>query len=515
MRSDAAPLKVLVVSSEVAPFAKTGGLGDVVGALPKALRRRGIDVRVVVPLYAGIDWNALERLEGVLEVPMWWGTARSGVRLGRLPGSEVPVYFLEYNRYFDRPFIYGRPGEGYSDNLERFTYLSRGALELTKRINFLPDVIHCNDWQTALVPVYVNTLEWAKPLHGSATVYTIHNLAHQGATDGGAMFITGLGQNHYNSGEFEHFGSLNLAKAGLWHSTVLSTVSPTYAREIQTPEYGCGLDGVLRSRSQDLFGILNGIDVDEWNPATDPFIAENYTLSRPDGKAACKAALQVEAGFPVDPTIPLFGTVGRLTVQKGLDVLAHAMERILSWNLQMVLLGNGDREAEHFFGTLSARRPDKFKAWIGFDHGLAHRIEAGGDFFVMPSRFEPCGLNQLYSLRYGTPPIVRATGGLADTVAPYDEKTGDGTGFVFKDLNPDALGNSVGWALSTYYDRASHVFSMRQRGMAMDYSWERSAASYEKLYLEAYQRRRGHPFPGWVLGRDGERVAPRLTRGAG
>jgi starch synthase len=497
------PLKVLFVASEVAPFAKTGGLGDVLGALPKALRRRGVDARVVMPLYAGIDWHALERLEGPLDVPMWWGSARGAVRLGYLPGSEVPVYFLEYHRYFDRPYVYGPPGEGYGDNLERFTFLSRGALEVAKALKFLPDVLHANDWQTALAPVYVNTVEWAQPLHGTATVFTIHNLAHQGVEDGGAMFITGLGHGHYHAGEFEHFGTMNLMKAALRHANVLSTVSPTYAREIQTGPYGFGLDGILRERRGDLFGILNGIDVDEWNPATDRHLPERFSTDRMEGKDACKAALQHEAGMPADPHVPLFAVVSRLVSQKGLDVLAHCLERVLSWHVQFVLLGVGDREGEHFFHSVSARHRDKFKAWIGFDNALAHRIEAGADFFVMPSRFEPCGLNQMYSLRYGTLPIVRATGGLVDTVQSYHEQSGDGTGFVFADLAPDALASTIGWALSTWYDRPHHVAAMRKRAMEQDFSWDRAAASYERLYLEAYQRRRGHPFHGYVAVRDG------------
>ena len=426
MAEPARPLRVLFVSSEVAPFAKTGGLGDVVGALPKALRRRGVDARVVMPLYAGIDWDALERLEGTLHVPMWWGTARAAVRLGRLPRSEVPVYFVEYHRFFDRPHAYGPPGEAYEDNLERFTLLSRAALEVTKAVGFQPDVIHAHDWQTALVPVYVNTVEWAQPLHGAATVYTIHNLAYQGVTDGGALFVTGLGPEHYNPDEFEHFGALNLMKAALRHATIVSTVSPTYAREIRTPEYGCGLDGVLRERGADVIGILNGIDTDEWDPTTDPYIPETFSAQDLRGKDACKAQLQREAHLHVDPRIPVFGVVGRLTSQKGFDVLAHCMERLLSWNLQLVLLGTGDREAEHFFSTVSARHPGRFKAWIGFDNGLAHRIEAGADFFLMPSRFEPCGLNQLYSHRFGTLRVVRATGGLDDMVETMHATNGVG-----------------------------------------------------------------------------------------
>jgi starch synthase len=505
MPSDLSPLKLLMVSSEVGPFAKTGGLGDVLGALPKVLRRRGIDVRLVMPLYAGMDWNAFEKLEGELPVPMWWGTARSAVRLGRLPGSDVPIYFLEYHRYFDRQYLYGPPGDSYDDNVERFAFLSRGALELAKAVNFLPDVVSANDWQTALVPVYVNTVEWAKPLHGAATVYTIHNMAYQGVAGGGAMFVTGLGPEHYNPSEFEHFRSLNLTKAALRHSTMLSTVSPTYAREIQTSDFGCGLDGVLRERGRDLVGILNGIDLDEWNPATDTLIAADFTSSRMEGKKECKAALQRAAGLTVDPRIPLFGVIGRLTPQKGLDVLAHCLDRVLALDAQLVLLGNGDRAAERYFGALAAQRPEKFKAWLTFDNRLAHQIEAGSDFFVMPSRFEPCGLSQMYSLRYGTLPIVRATGGLVDTVQGYQEATGGGTGFMFQDLTPDALANTIGWAISTYFDRPEHIRAMRQRAMGLDFSWESAAAAYERLFLDAYQRRRGHPFPGWVLGRDGKR----------
>ncbi len=488
------PLRVLFVSSEVGPFAKTGGLADVCGALPKALAARGLDVRVVMPLYAGIRWDELEPLDGLFSVPMYWGQARSAVRMTKLPGTNVRVYFLEFNRYFDRPHLYGPPGEGYPDNFERFTFLSRGSLELTKAIGFLPDVIHCNDWQTALVPVYLNTVEWGKPLHGAASVYTIHNLAYQGEGARGGMFITGLGQQHFNAGEFEHFGAMNLTKAAIAHSTTLSTVSPTYAREIQTSAYGFGLDGELRARRDRLRGILNGIDSEEWNPATDAHLPAHFSATQTGGKATCKAALQKEAGFAVKADVPVFAVIGRLTEQKGFDVLARALDNILRWDVQFVLLGSGDRAAEAFFGDVAARRPDKFRAWLGFDEGRAHRIEAGADFFLMPSRFEPCGLNQMYSLRYGTLPIVRATGGLVDTVANYDEATGGGTGFVFNDLTVDALTNTIGWALSTYVDRKKHIQLMRARAMQQDFSWGRAAAEYEALYLEAYARRRGHAF---------------------
>jgi starch synthase len=486
------PLKVLFVASEVSPFRKTGGLADVAGALPKALRRRGIDVRVVMPLYGGIKWADLELLDGMLSVPMYFGSARARVRLGRLPGSDVPIYFIEYNRFFDRPYLYGPPGHSYPDNLERFTLLSRGSLELCKALGFIPDVVHANDWQTALVPAYTNTVEWGQPLHGAASVFTIHNLAYQGNFDSGAMFITGLGREHYHPGEFEHFGDVNLMKGAIAHSTMLSTVSPTYAREIQTTEYGFGLDGVLAARHGDLRGILNGIDFDDWNPATDPHLVERFDADHMGNRALCKAALQREVGLPVLPTVPLYGVISRLTSQKGFDVLARALDTLLTWDLQIVMLGSGDPEAERFFAAAAYQRGDKFRAYIGFDDALAHRIEAGSDFFLMPSRFEPCGLNQMYSLRYGSLPIVRATGGLIDTVQNYDEAKGAGTGFVFNDLTPAGLANTIGWSLSTYFERPAHVERMRRTAMAQDFSWQRAAADYERLYRDAYARRRGH-----------------------
>jgi starch synthase len=492
--------KALLVSSECSPFAKTGGLGEVMGALPKALARLGLDVRVVMPLYAGMPWDQFEPLEGVLTVPMWFGDAHAGIRLGRLPGSRVPIYGLEHRRYFDRPHLYGPPGEAYPDNLERFAFLSRGALEVAKALGFVPDVIHAHDWQTALVPVYVDTVEWAQPLHGSATLYTIHNLAYQGASEGGAMFMTGLGPEHYHAREFEHFGTLNLTKAALYRSTLITTVSRNYAREIQTPAFGCGLDGVLAERREALIGIPNGIDVEEWNPTTDPRLAAHFDADDLSGKAACKAALQQEAGLPVRPGVPILALVTRLDVQKGTDVLAHALDRILEWDVQLVMLGSGDPEAERFFAARARARPDRFRAWFPFDDARAHRVQAGADFFVMPSRFEPCGLGQLYAKRYGALPIVRATGGLVDTVTSYDEASGGGTGFVFQALDPGSLADTIGWAVSTWYDRPAHIEAMRRRAMRDDHSWDQAAREYARLYLAAYARRRGHAFPGPIPG---------------
>jgi starch synthase len=486
------PVKVLFVSSEVTPFRKTGGLGDVAGALPKALKARGIDVRVVMPLYRGIRWNELEPLEGVLEVPMFYGTARAAVRMTTLPGSDVPIYFLEHYGYFDRPEVYGpADGGGYADNLERFTFFSRASLELARALGFEPDVVHANDWQTALVPIYLNTLYRGAPLRRAATLFTIHNLAFQGVFDGGELFVTGLPSERYVPGELEHYGAMNLMKGGLVHATLLSTVSPTYAAEIQRPEHGAGLDGVIAARSGDLHGILNGIDTGEWDPETDRLLPARYSATDLSGKAICKRELQREMGLPVRGKTPLFGAVSRLTPQKGFDLLAQAMERLLGWDLSIVLLGSGDSDAEEYFNALSRAPGEKFRARIGFDNGLAHRIEAGCDFFLMPSRFEPCGLNQMYSLRYGTLPIVHATGGLADTVQNYDEATGEGTGFVIHRLDAKSLGDTVGWALATYFSRPRDVDAMRRRGMNVDFSWTRAAESYEALYREAYRRRNG------------------------
>jgi starch synthase len=479
------PLKILFVAAECAPFVKTGGLGDVVGALPKALARDGLDVRVVVPLYAGMHWREFESLEGILSVPMGRSTAHGAVRLARLPGSEVPIYFIEHRGYFDRPFLYGPPGQAYADNIERFAFLSRASLVLADAIGFIPDVVHAHDWQAGLVPVYINTVCWGKPLHGSASVFSIHNLDYQGAAGPGAMSVTGLGVEHFNSREFEHFGTFNIMKAALGHATLLSTVSPTYAREIQTPAYGAGLDGVLRGRAGDLRGILNGIDEEEWNPATDPHIAAHYDIDD-----LCKAALQREAGLPVRPDLPMLGVVSRLIRQKGSDVLAAALARVLALDVQIVALGMGDPDLMAQLSQIATRYGDRFRLWTEFSNARAHRIEAGADFFLMPSRFEPCGLNQMYSLRYGTLPIVRATGGLLDTVANYDERTAAGTGFILGDLDPASLFNTIGWAVSTWYDRPDHIARMRRAAMSEDNAWAHAAREYESVYREALTRRR-------------------------
>jgi starch synthase len=484
-------MRVLFVASECAPFAKTGGLGDVVGALPKALARQGIETRVVLPLYAGVPRDGLERREPI-SVPMWYGPCGAGVWRGALPESSVPVHFLEHHDYFSRPGLYGDAGGDYADNLERFAFLSRGALALATALGWTPDVVHAHDWQAALAPVYLDTVERDGPLGGAASVLTVHNVAFQGSQDLGALPVAGL-PDGWCRGDFEHFGSMNVLKAGLLHGTLLTTVSPTYAAEIQTPAAGHLLDGVLAHRRRALTGLLNGIDDAEWNPAHDPHLPAGFTAGDLAGKAACKAALQVETGLPVRPDVPVFAVVSRLAWQKGIDVLADVLERVLAWELQVVVLGTGASDLEDRLQGIAARHPERIGLCLRFDDARAHRTFAGADFLAMPSRYEPCGLSQLYAMRYGALPIVRATGGLADTVESYDEQSGAGTGFVLHDLHPASLADTIGWALGTWWDRPAHLDALRRRAMAQDFSWTRAAAAYRQVYEAACAIGRDRP----------------------
>ena len=485
---------MLHIASECAPFAKTGGLGDVVGALPIAERELGIDVRVVMPLYRGIDWNAQERLPHTLIVPGPSGAEYGGVRRGALAGG-TPVYFLEHHGYFDRNGIYGDERGDYGDNVARFAFLCRGAFAVARAEGFAPDIIHAHDWQTALAPIFVDTTEWGTPLHGAGTVITIHNMGYQGVFTPDALRSTGLGWEHFRGQELEHFGALNLLKGGLVHANRITAVSPTYARQIQTPDLGAGLDGVIRERAHDLVGILNGIDERVWDPATDRHLAARFDAGDLSGKWVCKASLQRDCGLPERSDVPLFSVVTRLTGQKGIDLLVAILPALLSWDIQLVMLGTGDPALERAFEIAQDRYPDKVRAFLRFDDGLAHRIEAGSDFFLMPSRYEPCGMNQMYSLRYGTLPIVHATGGLADTVWNFDERTGEGTGFAMRELSPRILFDTIGRAVWTYFHRRDDIDRMRRRGMGQPFGWDRAAESYRDVYLSAFATRRGHPFP--------------------
>jgi starch synthase len=482
-------LKILFPVSECVPFAKTGGLGDVAGALPMALAARGHDVRVVMPRYRSTRAHAARRLGGPLGVRVGHGTAWTAVWESRLPPAapDAPagprVYLLEENSLFDRGGVYNDSHGDFGDNLARFTVLSRGALELCRSLGFTPDVVHVHDWPTSLVPVFLDTTE-AHDLGRVASVLTIHNLGYQGWFDKSELYQTGLGWNVFHPRSLEAHDRINLLKGGIYHSTMVATVSPRYAHEIQTRDGGEALDGVLRDRGGDVVGILNGIDEQAWDPANDRYLPARYDATDLAGKAECKAALQRELGLPVEPRAPLLGVVSRLVHQKGVDVLAAALEAILAQGVQVAVLGSGDAWVEQFFARL-ARSNDRFRAFIGMNEGLSHRVEAGADLFVMPSRYEPCGLNQMYSQRYGTPPIVRAVGGLDDTVEHLV------TGFKFSELSPGSLAATVALAVHVYRREPERYRAIQLAGMRKTFGWDHAARQYEALYRLAVARRRG------------------------
>ena len=479
-------MKILIVAAEAVPFAKTGGLADVVGILPKHLARMGHDVRVVMPRYQAVERGGLVSIGDPLGVPMGIiGELWCDVLRGTLPGSEVPIYFIEHEGFYDRPSLYtDENAQGFVDNDNRFVFLSQAALQLCRRLGFEPDVVHANDWHTAIIAVLLNTTYRLDPvLEQAASVLTIHNMQHQGEYYPGLMEVLDVGWEHFNHLELECNDHVNLLKGGIYHATLWNTVSPTYASEIQTAGCGCGLEGVARDRAGALRGIINGIDYDEWNPGTDRHIAARYDVGDMPGKAVCKAALQRELGLPVRD-VPLFGMVSRLVDQKGIDILAEALPRILDLDVQVALLGSGEPWAQDYFASLASVRAN-LGAHIGYSNPLAHRIEAGADIYLMPSRFEPCGLNQLYSLRYGTLPLVHGTGGLRDTVQSFDEETGAGTGFVLWDLNADALFDTVAWAAHTRTERRAAFDTMVERAMRQRFSWEGSAREYVRMYADA------------------------------
>lgn len=489
------PLSILFVASEAAPFAKEGGLGDVVGALPKYLSKMGHDVKVVIPRYWCVDSEKynLKKLDGVLVVPMGIiGKQYCGVYETVLPGSKVSVYLLEHENYYGRAGLYQQHGKGYQDNDNRFIFLSKGGLEICKMLNFTPDVIHIHDWHTAAIaPLLNSTYLHDRYVGNAATLLTIHNMQHQGNFYPGAMDVLGIGWKHFNYLELEKDDQVNLLKGGIYHSTILSTVSRGYAREIQTSDYGWGLEGVIRDRAADLYGILNGVDYDEWNPSKDRFIAANYSASKMNGKSLCKKDLQQHFGLPVREDIPVFGVVSRMVKQKGTDILAEAIHKILSLDIQFVMIGNGEPWAHFYFGDIAAKYPEKFRCFIGYDEALAHKVEAGADFFVMPSAFEPCGLNQMYSLAYGTPPIVRATGGLDDSIENFDEHLKTGDGFKFYQHSANALFDTIGWGTYIYYNDKKGLKALRANGMKKRFTWEEAALSYNELYMKGLLHRRG------------------------
>lgn len=487
-------MKILMISTEVAPFAKTGGLGDVVGALSKELAGLGHDVRVVCPLYGflkpGPAWRAFS---GVVSVHL--GFAREEfcrVWQAPLPGSTAEVNFIEFHRYFGRGGIYGDNGGGYTDNPERFVFLTRAALDWCRASDWMPDIVHAHDWPAALAPVYLNTVDRTKPLGRAASVFTIHNLEHQGYSPRGILEFAGLPAWLFSADNLESFGQVNFMKGGLYHATKITTVSRHYAQEIQGHEGGCGLHDLLRFRAGDLVGITNGIDVSEWNPASDVHLPARYSPVDLSGKVACKTALQQRMGLNQHPATPIFAAIARLYSQKGLDLFAAIIPDLLKqMDAQFVVLGAGDAGLADDFRELARHYAGRVGAYIGFEEHLAHLVEAGADFFVMPSRFEPCGLNQMYSQAYGTPPIVRATGGLVDTVEPYQEGKGLGTGFLFQEPSARALHHAIERAHNTYTERPADLLALRLNGMKKDFSWTSSTRQYVKVYEWAVGARRG------------------------
>lgn len=485
-----------MLASEAVPLAKTGGLADVVGALSIELAGQGHEVRLIVPRYAGIEVSAPDLREaGTIPVPSRGGPIEVGIETGTLGAGKVSLLCIRHDPFFARRGLYGEDGRDYPDNLERFALFCRAALEACTHTAWLPDVVHAHDWQAALAVVYLKTLYRADPAWAaSRALLTLHNLSYQGLFPVADYGATGLPWAEFTPDRLEFYGKVNLLKGGLVYADLLNTVSPMYAKEIQTAEFGCGLEGVLRGRTDRLFGILNGIDYAVWDPATDPYLAAHYSAKDLTGKKDCKGALQREMKLPARD-VPLLGLVSRLVPQKGIDLIVDILPRVLASNVQMVALGTGDPTSEANLNSLSERFPDKLAVRLGFDEGLAHRIEAGADIFLMPSRYEPCGLNQMYSLRYGTVPVVRKTGGLADTVLPYlpnDPASRDtATGFVFEPPQPKSFLSALLLGLQVYRDRRTWR-ALVHRGMLQDFSWGRSA----KQYLELYERARAlHQIP--------------------
>lgn len=472
---------VAMVTPELVPFAKTGGLADMVGSLAGALHQLGHRVRIIMPAYRSIAEKAGAQETGIrLRVSMGAGTVE-GTVLSATLGNHVPVYFVRCDRYFDRPFLYTTPEGDYPDNAERFVFFARAALQALTCLG-APDILHAHDWQAALAVAFLKAQPELYPSLASVrTVLTVHNLGYQGLFPSEDWRLLGLDDGLFTPRHLEFYSKINFLKGGLAFAEAISTVSPTYSREIQTPEYGFGLDGFLRERAHKLTGILNGVDYETWNPQTDRFLIRNYAPEDIAGKQVCKTALQEAFGLTQDPDVPVLGVVSRLASQKGLDLLQAIFDELMKRDVQLIMLGTGDRVYEDFFRTAAQRCPDRFGIVIGFDEKLAHQIEAGSDIFLMPSLYEPGGLNQLYSLKYGTIPVVRATGGLKDSVKDFVPATGKGNGFVFEAYEPAALLTAIDRALALFRKKGQWQI-LRRTAMAADYSWASSAREYVKLY---------------------------------
>lgn len=487
-------MKIAFVSTECVPYAKTGGLADVTGALPKALEKLGCEVKIFLPKYSSIDeavfglrynWNAGEmpiRVNGVVR--------QAHLHQAKLPGSNVEVNFIDCPHYFHRGNIY----TNHPDEDERFILFNKGVIESLQRLGWVPDVIHCNDWQTGLLPLYIkDNYGWDRMFDHTATLYTIHNIGYQGRFSPSTLLAAEIrGELYYPDGPVEIENSVSFLKTGIVFSELINTVSNKYSHEILTEEYGGGMEKVLNTRKPDVYGVLNGVDYTEWHPSTDRYLPFNYSRNDLSGKLKNKKFLLEHFNMPFDEKVPLIGMISRMVLQKGFDIFADALDQLLNLNAQWIILGSGEEKYENLFFSLSKKFPERFGAYIGFSNELSHLIEAGADMFLMPSRYEPCGLNQIYSLKYGTVPIVRKTGGLADTVKDWDEEKhygfDYGTGFSFYDYSGLALFTSVERAVNTF--RQKDIWKKIQlNGMKSNYSWKQSAEKYIELYKLAKEKR--------------------------
>jgi starch synthase len=481
-------MNILFAASEAAPFAKTGGLADVLGSLPAALAELGHDVRVIIPRYRCVDLNTFQLKQvATLQVPLGAWKERCDIYVSAIT-KNVTAYFVDKPIFFDRSELYGTAKADYPDNAERFFFFSRALLELCEAVDFRPDILHCNDWQTGLVPILLKTFYANTPhLGATRTIFTVHNLGYQGLFPADELRLTNLGWNVFTPNGIEFWGKINCLKAGLVYADSITTVSKTYSREIQTPEHGHGLNGVLKKRTKDLTGIVNGIDFLTYDPMRDQALPKPFSATKPEGRSASKAGLRKTVGLPASRA-PIVGMVTRLADQKGLDILCEALPEIMELGADLIILGTGDQKYHTLLADAALRYPDRMRVLLQYNDALARNIYAGCDMLLMPSLYEPCGLSQMIAFRYGAVPVVRKTGGLKDTVTDYQPKTGLGTGFLFTEYSAEALVVALRRALEAYAAKTKWKRLM-QRGMKQDFSWEHSAREYVKLYRKTMRKK--------------------------
>ncbi len=486
------PLQILFVTPEAVPFAKTGGLADVAGALPKSLRALGCEIKLIMPYYRMVKDSGLsvQYLGDGIEIPIGYDKLKPEIYQGRL-NQDIPVYFIGREEFFDRPHLYGTAKGDYFDNAERFIFFSKAVFLFCQHLGFSPDIIHHHEWQTGLVPAYLKSVYLNDPLFSrTAAVFTIHNIAYQGLFKKEKFRLTDLPAEMYNPEGIEFWERIDFMKAGIVYADVINTVSKKYSEEIQTAEYGYGLEGILRKRRDRLYGIINGVDYGEWDPARDPHLVARYDLKDLSGKRECKKDLLLEFHLPSSlENAPLLGMISRLADQKGFDLLMEILEELFISDIGFVLLGTGDQKYHDLLSQIARKYPQKAGIRIAYDDRLAHKIEAGADFFLMPSKYEPCGLNQIYSLKYGTIPIVRATGGLDDTITSYDPVSKKGNGFKFVRYEAKEFLKAIKGAIRIYSE-PEHWKQLLRNAMTSDFSWKRSAEAYLQLYQKALEEKR-------------------------